>query len=70
MKNPQNTDVRGVKKKEIYELFPYCQIDPKRITLALPVTRLLAHRSWLICYLLERLKFMNMHYLGIIKKKS
>jgi len=37
----ENPDVRGVKKKEIYELFPHCQIDLKRITLAPPVTRLL-----------------------------
>jgi hypothetical protein len=70
MNNPKTSDVKGVKKKEIYELFPHCQIDLKRITLAPPVTRLLAHRSWLVCYLLERLKVFNTHYLGIIKKTS
>jgi hypothetical protein len=67
--------VKVVKKKEIYELFPHCQIDLKRITLAPPVTRLItngswliADSSWLVCYLLEKLKVFNTHYVGIIKK--
>lgn len=32
--NTQNPDVKGVKKKEIYELFPNCDIFFKRILLA------------------------------------
>lgn len=50
MNNPKNPDVKGVKKKEIYELFPHCQIDLKRITLAPPVTRLIAHGLFVICW--------------------
>lgn len=68
MNNPKNPDVKGVKKKEIHELFPHGQITLKRITLAPPITRLIAHRSWLICYLLEKLKVFNTHYLGVIRK--
>jgi ubiquinone/menaquinone biosynthesis C-methylase UbiE len=66
--NPSNPDVRGVKKEEIYELFPDCSIRLKRITLAPPIARLIAPRSWLACYILESLKLLNTHYLGIIRK--
>lgn len=68
MNNPKNPDVRGVKKKEIYKLFPNCDIFLNRITLAPPITRFIAPYSWLACYLLEKLKIFNTHYLGIIKK--
>jgi len=68
MNNPKNPDVRGVKKKEIYELFPKCEIYLKRITLAPPLTRFIAKYSFLLCYIIEKLKFLNTHYIGIIKK--
>jgi len=68
--NPRNPDVRGVKKKDIYELFPNCEIYLKRITLAPPLARLIASRSQLVCYILEKLKIFNTHYIGIIKKKA
>lgn len=68
MNNPKNPDVRGVKKREIYELFPHCQITLERITLAPPLVRLIAPCSWLACYLLESLKLFNSHYIGIIRK--
>ena len=67
--NPWNSDVRGVKKQEIIELFPNCQIELERITFAPPFVRFLAPYSWLGCYLFERLKIFNTHYLGVIKKK-
>jgi hypothetical protein len=68
MNNPKNPDVRGVKKKEIYEHFPDSEIYLKRITLAPPLTRIIAPYSWLVCYLLEKIKFLNTHYLGVIRK--
>jgi ubiquinone/menaquinone biosynthesis C-methylase UbiE len=68
MDNPKNPDVQGVKKQEIYDLFPNCDIHLNRITLAPPLTRLIAPYSWLLCYLLEKLKILNTHYLGIIQK--
>lgn len=57
-----------VKKQEIYELFPNCKIDMKRITLAPPIIRLIAPYSWLACYLLEKMNVFNTHYVGVIKK--
>jgi ubiquinone/menaquinone biosynthesis C-methylase UbiE len=66
--NPWNLDTRGVKKQEIYQLFPDCQIHLRRITLAPPIYRLLAPYSWLICYLLEKIPCLCTHYLGVIRK--
>lgn len=68
MNNPRNPDVQGAKKKEIYTLFPGCSIDLRRVTLALPLTRVLAPYTWLGCYLLEKIPFLCIHYLGAIKK--
>ncbi|MBI4686402.1 MAG: hypothetical protein HY756_01245 [Nitrospirae bacterium] len=62
--------MRGVKKNEICELFPNCSIDLNRITLAPPIARLIAPYSWLACYILERLKIFNTHYLGVIRKRG
>jgi len=67
--NPKNPDVRGVKKKEIHELFPNCEIYLKRITLAPPLTRLIAPCSPLVCYILEKLRIFNTHYIGVIKRR-
>jgi len=68
MNNPRNPDVKGVKKGEIYELFPNCNIYLQRITLAPPIIRLIAPYSWIACYILEKLKILNTHYIGVIKK--
>jgi SAM-dependent methyltransferase len=68
--NPRNPDVRGVKKREIHCLFPGCQIRLQRVTLAPPLARLLAPYSLLLCSLLEKLFFLNTHYLGVIRKAA
>ncbi len=66
--NPWNPDVQGVKKREIHRLFPGCRGKLQRVILAPPITRLLAPYSWLACFLLERLGFLNTFYLGIFQK--
>jgi ubiquinone/menaquinone biosynthesis C-methylase UbiE len=68
MNNPRNPDVRGIKKKEIRKLFPCCAIHLTRITLAPPLGRVVAPHSSLAYYLLERVPFLQTHYLGVIKK--
>ena len=66
--NPWNNDVRGVKRREIYQLFPDCRINLQRITLLPPLARFLAPYSYLGCYLLEKLPPLCTHYLGVIRK--
>jgi hypothetical protein len=67
--NPWNPDVRGVKKREIHQLFPGCRVDLQKITLAPPLARALAPRSWLACSLLEKIPWLRTHYLGVIRKR-
>jgi ubiquinone/menaquinone biosynthesis C-methylase UbiE len=66
--NPLNKDVRGVKRREIYELFANCRVDLERITLLPALTRALAPYSYLSCYLLEKIPLLCTHYLGVIRK--
>lgn len=66
--NPRNPDVQGINKRKINQLFSGCRIKLRRITLAPPLARLLAPYSLLTCYLLERFKVFNTHYLGVIRK--
>jgi SAM-dependent methyltransferase len=68
--NPWNKDVRGVKGAEIRKLFPGCRIKLQRVTLAPPLARRLAPYSYLLCSFLEKLLFLNTHYLGIIRKAA
>jgi SAM-dependent methyltransferase len=66
--NPWNPDVRGIKKREIHELFPDCRIQLRRITLAPPLFRLLAPYSWLATYFLSKIPLLCTHYLGLIQE--
>jgi ubiquinone/menaquinone biosynthesis C-methylase UbiE len=67
--NPWNTNVRGVRKAEIKRLFPSCHIELERVSLALPLAKVLAPWSWMTCHFLSSLRFLNTHYLGVIHKK-
>lgn len=66
--NPWNADVQGVKKQEIYRLFPDCQVELQRVTLVYPIACMLAPYSWLICHLLGKIPWLRTHYLGVIRK--
>ena len=68
MDNPRNPDVKGVKKREINQLFRECYIDLRRITLAPPLARAVAPYSVGLCKLLEMVPLLRTHYLGIIRR--
>jgi len=68
--NPKNPNVKGIKKKEIINLFPNCKFNFNRVTLAPAIVRFIAPRSWLLCYLFEKLSFLCTHYLVIIRKEK
>jgi ubiquinone/menaquinone biosynthesis C-methylase UbiE len=68
MDNPRNSDVQGVKDREIHALFPDCEIHLQRITLAPPIARALASYSGLVCCLLSKIPWLCTHYIGVIKK--
>jgi SAM-dependent methyltransferase len=65
--NPINPHAKGIRPAEVRALFPGSRFAFHRITLAPPVTRRLAPRSWLACLVLERLRIFNTHYLVAIR---
>lgn len=69
MDNPRNPDVKGVRKKEIYGLFPGCAVFLKRVTLAPPLLRAFAPLSTIFCRILGKIPFLRTHYLGVIRKR-
>jgi SAM-dependent methyltransferase len=70
LNNPRNPDVRGIKRREIGQLFPGCRIHLEKITLAPPVSRRLAPRTWLGAYVLSTIPWLCSHYLGTIHKPA
>jgi ubiquinone/menaquinone biosynthesis C-methylase UbiE len=66
--NPRNPDVRGIRAREIHELFSGCQVCMHRVTLAPPIGRVVGRHSPLLYMLLSRTKILCTHYLALIKK--
>jgi SAM-dependent methyltransferase len=66
--NPLNPDVHAVGRREIAGLLPGCPITLRRVTLAPPITRFMAPRSWNLCTMLDAIPLLRTHYLGVIRK--
>ncbi len=64
--NPTNPQTHGIRPSEIRSLFPSCNFEFHKITLAPPIARKVAPVSWGLALLLENLKLFNSHYLVII----
>ena len=67
--NPSNSHVRGVSGREIRRLFPGLQCSLRRATLAPPLARRLAVRSWGLAAFLEHLKLFDTHFLAVLRKE-
>ena len=68
--NPTNPQTKGIRPKEIHDLFPNCDFDILKITLAPPIARRLVPISWLFSAFLEKLMIFNTHYLIAIQPKT
>lgn len=66
--NPTNKQTRGIRPAEIRALFPGCEYQFKKLTLAPPIARRLVPVSWSIARMLESLKLLNTHYLVVIRR--
>ena len=66
--NPGNRDTRGLRLRDLRHLYPGCEIDARRITLAPPITRALARWSKPACAALEALPFLRTHYVAIASR--
>lgn len=66
--NPSNSHVRGVRRREIEALFPGCRVALSRVTLAPPLARRIVPVSWRLAALLESLRVLDTHYMGVIRR--
>lgn len=64
--NPRNPDTVGIGRRELVRLFPGGRLRVRRVTLAPPLARLVAPRSWLAAELLERLPPLRTHLLATL----
>lgn len=68
--NPKNSQVRGVGRRELRDLFPELQGEIRSVTLAPPLARFFAPRSWAIASLLEAVPFLRTHLLAVMVKAA
>jgi ubiquinone/menaquinone biosynthesis C-methylase UbiE len=66
--NQRNPAVQGITRQQIQQLFnrPGARFDLQRVTLAPPLSRLLVPRAYWLAHILEQLKIVNTHTIGII----
>jgi SAM-dependent methyltransferase len=65
-----NPDNRPLRRREMKRLFPGCHVQARRVTLAPPLARRLAPRSWFVCELLVRAPFLRTHWLALITREA
>ena len=55
-------------RKELQGLFPELSGIVRRVTLAAPLVRLVAPRSWWLAELLEAVPWLRTHLVAVLKK--
>jgi len=68
--NPRNSNVRGIKRNEIRELFPALSGDIRSVTLAPPLARLLTPKSLRLAQFLENIPLLRTHLIAVLVKRS
>ncbi len=68
--NPRNPNVRGIRTRELRRLFPGFAGPVRSVTLAPPLARLVAPRSWLLATMLESVPPLPAHRIGVLVKRS
>jgi SAM-dependent methyltransferase len=66
--NPRNPDVQPVGAKELRRVFPGNERASRRVTLAPPLVRAIAPRSWFACAALSTLPPLRTHRLTLIHR--
>lgn len=66
--NPRNPQVRKVDRLELRQLFPNLRGPIQTVTLAPPLARFVAPKSWPLAVLLETLPFLRTHLLAVLRK--
>ena len=68
--NPRRAAVHGLSRNDIRALFPSCRIRFAAATLAPPLSRVVARRSWALAAALESLGFTRTHLAAVIAKTA
>ena len=66
--NPRNRSVQGINRKELGDLFPELNGKIRSITLAPPIARVIAPRSWPLATFLEAIPLLRTHLLAVLIK--
>ncbi len=66
--NPRNPGVRGIGRAGIKKLFPTLSGKIKTVTLAPPLTRLIAPRWWTLATFLEAIPLLRTHLIAVLIK--
>ena len=66
--NPQNKNVRGISRRALHALFPTLHGDVRALTLAPPIARLVAPRSWALATALEAIPLLRTHLIALLLK--
>lgn len=64
--NPRNKNVRKIDRRELRRLFPQLYGEVRSITLAPPLARIIAPRSWALAIALEAVPFLRTHLLAVL----
>jgi len=67
--NPRNPNVRGIGRAEIKKLFPELAGKIRTVTLAPPLTRLIAPRWWTLASFLEAIPPLRTHLIAVLIKQ-
>jgi ubiquinone/menaquinone biosynthesis C-methylase UbiE len=65
--NPTNLNTHPIRPAEIRNLFPECNYDFHKVTLAPPISRRIVPISWVAALILEKFKVFNSHQLVAIR---
>lgn len=66
--NPSNKNVRGIGKRELRSLFPGYRVDSRSVTLAPPIARIVAPRSFPLAVMLSAIPLLRTHRLAVLSK--
>ena len=68
--NPKNHSVRRVGRRELKQLFPQLNGKIRSVTLAPPLARFVAKKSWTVATILGAMPPLRTHLLAVLNKKS
>jgi ubiquinone/menaquinone biosynthesis C-methylase UbiE len=64
--NPLNRDTHGLSRREVHTLFPSSRVETRSVTLAPPIARLVASRSYRLAAALQAVPVLRTHILAFI----